>query len=90
MSNKAGKIIGGFLAGAGILTILLHTKAGKRLKGELAESSKDMLHDAEQKIGEAKDHANSLTDQLVNFAVDNKNTIVDAANYLLKTFLKGK
>lgn len=88
MSNAAGKIIGGFLAGAGIITYLLHTEAGRKIKGELEAGSKEMIDQAEEKIDEAKEQASSLADQVMDYVVENRQALLDTAGSILNTFLK--
>lgn len=88
MSKTAGKIIGGFLAGAGIITYLLHSDAGSELKDKLLSNSKDLMHNAEDKLDEVKEGTNTVMDQILNFAIDNKKTIQDTVGYVINTFLK--
>lgn len=88
MSKTAGKIIGGFLAGAGIITYLLHTEAGRKIKGELEAGSKDVIDQAEGKIAEAREQAVSFADQVMNYVVDNRQALMDTAGSIINTFLK--
>lgn len=93
--KNSGKIIGTTLAVAGIVTYLLCTKKGKKLKCNLKEKGLKIADEAEEKLKETKENfKESLADKVFDFAVNNRQTLASATSlilpYLLKNMVKKK
>lgn len=95
MKNRnAGKIIGGFLAGAGIITYLLSSKDGKKIAEQAGAEAKKLLENAEGTTAQVKDQvkekASGLADQVMDFVVSNRPMIENAVSALIGSFTKKK
>lgn len=93
--KNSGKIIGTALAVAGVVTYLLCTKEGKKLKKNLKDKGLKIADDAEEKFKEKKeDFKESLADKVFDFAVNHRQTLASATSivlpYLLKNMVKKK
>lgn len=88
MTKNSGKIIGGFLAGVGIITYIVASGKSEDIKTGITQGAKKLAEVAEEKAGDVKEKSESLLDHIMNFAVENRKTISDAANYLLNNLAK--
>lgn len=93
--NNSGKIIGGVLAVAGVATLLLATKRGKKITKSVTAELHKYLEDAGETVDEKRDQFRKATaDKVFDFAVNNRQTIAQIASavapYLLKNFVKKK
>lgn len=88
MSNKTGKVIGGFLIGAGVLTYLLHCKDAGKLMDQLTADTKKLASQAGDKFDDLKEETSHWSDQVINFAIDNKKGVIDTVSYLYKMLAK--
>lgn len=89
MKNRnAGKIIGGFLAGAGIITYLLSSKDGKKIAEKAGEEAKRLLETAENKTAGVKESATGFADQVMDFVVSNRPMIENAVSSIISSFTK--
>ncbi|WP_434979818.1 hypothetical protein [Daejeonia sp. YH14] len=93
MSNK-GKIIGGVLAGAGIVTYLLCTKNGKKLVNDVSSEFPDRFRNTKE-TAEAKFEENreklkeNLANKVFDFAVNNRQSLASITSLILPYALKG-
>ncbi len=93
--NHSGKILGGVLAAAGIITYILCTEKGKNLKKTVKENTKKLTDTAEKKYRETRENVReNVADKVFEFAVNHRQTIGNAASivlpYLLKNMVKKK
>lgn len=89
-NNNAGKIIGGFLAGAGIITYLLASKDGNKIAEKAGEEAKKILGTAEDKTTEVKEKASGFADHVMDFVVSNRPMIENAVSALINSVTKKK
>ncbi len=88
MTKNSGKIIGGFLAGVGIITYIVASGKSEEIKDGITKGAKKFAEIAEEKAEDVKEKSEGLLDHIMNFAVDNRKTILDAVNYLINNFTK--
>lgn len=89
-NSNTGKIVGGFLAGAGIITYLLASEAGKKMTKKAAGEAQKLVDKADAVVEDAKESGSSIADHVMDFIVSNRPMVESAVTTIINGFLKKK